>query len=105
MAEPFDALHDDDPSRILFGRHAALPVYLAIGERDKPFFSAGEIVSLTGLSGPAVSREMAVLKQLHLVRAKSRRGEYERIDSHFWTFVAYLDAEWSNDSTARDEKT
>ena len=91
-------MHDqpDDRSAILFGRYQALGIHFAIAHLAKPEFTTGQVTSLlTGVRPDAVSKELAKLRDLDLIRSTSRSGDYERVeDTCYWEFIGALGAEW-----------
>jgi len=86
----------DARSHSLFGRHESLRVFATISRLTKPQFTTGEVLALTGVASSQCSKELNRLKQLGLVRALSRRGDYERVQSAFWPLVDQILAEWES---------
>jgi len=64
----------------------------------KDRFTTGEVVKLSDVDRSAVSKELKRLVDVELLRAVSRRGDYERQDSAFWRLVTDLTLEWSPDA-------
>ena len=91
-----DLVDLESRSSQLFGRYDALTLYLAIASLPKEGFSTGEVVALTGVLAPTVSKELGRLCSLGFVRPRGRRGQFERCSSSFWTFVQELGEEWSS---------
>ena len=85
----------NEQSNTLFGRYQALRVYAAVAQLGKPEFSAGQISSMTGVAGGAVSKELAKLVLLQVIESTSRRGDYRRLDiPSFWEAVLLLAELW-----------
>jgi DNA-binding transcriptional regulator GbsR (MarR family) len=81
-------------SRELFGRCDSLALFFAIASLPKESFSTGELVALTGVHRPTVSKELGRLCSLGFVKLIGRRGNFERCSSSFWAFVQELEEEW-----------
>jgi DNA-binding transcriptional regulator GbsR (MarR family) len=86
----------DARSQVLFGRYEALRICAAIGRLAKPEFKTGQLAKVTGISSAQCSKELGKLKQVGLVRSLSRRGDYTRIESGFWSLVDELATEWGH---------
>jgi DNA-binding transcriptional regulator GbsR (MarR family) len=84
----------DEISEDLFGRYQALRLYMSIARLAKDEFSTGQIASITGISSPSISKELARLDRLGFIKRTSRRGDYQRITaSAFWSFVSGISDE------------
>jgi hypothetical protein len=88
----------DARSRVLFGRYEALRIWAAISRLAKPEFSTGQLVKVTGIASTQCSKEVGKLERVGLVRSVSRRGDYARIDSAYWSLVDQLAAVWEDAS-------
>ena len=86
----------DDRSHVLFGRYQALRVYATIARLAKPEFTTGQLQAISGVGGSNISKELSKLVSIDLVRATSRRGDYERIDHDdpFWVLVSDIADRW-----------
>lgn len=85
----------EEISDALFGRYQALATYDTIARLAKPEFATREVATLAGIPTPAVSKELARLVGLGVIRSVSRRGEYERVDeTEFWTAIELL-GQWA----------
>lgn len=85
----------DRESDILLGRYQALRVYSAIGRLPKPTFTTGELASITDVPTSALSKELARLAKLGVIKSVSRRGDYERMEADdFWQAIELL-AVWA----------
>lgn len=82
----------DARSKTLFGRFEAVRISAAISRLPKPEFSTGEIAKITGID--QCSKELGKLQQVGLVRSVSRRGDYVRAESAYWSMIDQLAAEW-----------
>ncbi|MGH9244910.1 MAG: hypothetical protein ACRD29_11450 [Acidimicrobiales bacterium] len=85
----------DDRSKRLFGRHASVQIFLAIGALEKQAFTNQDIIRLTGATTDEVSRELKRLADpaVGLLRKEGRQGHYVREDSCFWTFIEQMESE------------
>jgi hypothetical protein len=84
----------DARSNLLFGRYEALRICAAIARLPKPEFTTGQVAKVAGIESNKCSKELGKLRQLGLVRSTSRRGDYSRSESAFWSLVDHLAAEW-----------
>lgn len=84
----------DARSNALFGRYEALRIWAAIGRLPKPEFTTGQLAKVSGIDSNKCSKELSKLRQLGLVDPTSRRGDYSRNDSAFWSLADQLAAEW-----------
>lgn len=86
----------DELSSLLFGRHQALRVYVSIARLSKPAFTTGQLHQVSEVPSPVISKELARLVGLGLVRPTSRRGDYERTDGGetFWQLIDHLATAW-----------
>jgi hypothetical protein len=86
----------DSLSQTLFGRYEATRIWAAIGRFTKPEFTTGQLSAVTRVVSTQCSKELGRLKQVGLVRPLSKRGDYVRVDSAFWSFVDQLATEWGH---------
>lgn len=84
----------DARSNLLFGRYEALRIHAAIAQLSKPEFTTGQLAKVSGIDSNKCSKELAKLRQLGLVEATSRRGDYSRTESVFWSLADQLAHEW-----------
>ena len=82
-------------SDLLFGRYQALAVYRTIARLPKAEFTTGHVAAASAVSPAACSKELTRLEKLGVVIRRSRRGDYERVDSAvFWLVVDDLASAW-----------
>lgn len=85
----------DERSDELFGRYQAVRVYASIARLSKAEFTTGALAQLTGVPTSQLSKELGRLSRLGLLRATSRRGDYERNDeTSFWRWCDAIAQEW-----------
>jgi DNA-binding transcriptional ArsR family regulator len=78
-------------SHSLFGRNHALLVYEAIAGLQESEFTTGELVRLTAVSPPLISKELGKLVDLRLIERLDFRGTYRRYEnSTFWAGITLI---------------
>lgn len=90
----------DARSQVLTGRFEAIRLWSAIGRFPKPEFTTGELASITDVSSTTCSKELKKLTKVGLINSTSRRGDYSRNESGFWSFASALADEWSDHDDA-----
>jgi DNA-binding transcriptional regulator GbsR (MarR family) len=90
----------DDRSQVLTGRFEAIRLWSAIGRFTKPEFTTGELASITEVSSTTCSKELKKLTEVGLLKAISRRGNYSRNESDFWSLAGALADSWTDDGRA-----
>lgn len=90
----------DARSRVLTGRFEAVRLWSAIGRFAKPEFTTGDLASITDVSSTTCSKELKKLTEAGLLNATSRRGNYSRNESDFWSLANTLADAWSEHDDA-----
>lgn len=90
----------DARSQVLTGRFEAIRLWSAIGRFAKPEFTTGELASITEVSSTTCSKELKKLTEVGLLKAISRRGNYSRNESDFWSLASALDDSWADEGKA-----
>jgi hypothetical protein len=81
-------------SDLLFGRYQALQILLIVARSPKPEIHSGRVARILTVETGIISKEFARLVELGVLEQVSRRGDYRRMESVFWTMIEALGDEW-----------